>query len=165
MTPHGVGPAVGVFVGVFVAVFVGVGLGVPVGVFVAVGVVVNVEVGVGVGVGPVMMKLVSEISKKIFPTASTLTLPVVVPVFGIVNVSVPSFAVLAAKTTGKVWPPSNDRDILTFATLTGAAVVLATSQVIVWDEPPAQVTFVLGAVTVNGPAVLVTLTTVSENCV
>lgn len=149
----------------FVAVFVGDGDGVPVFVLVAVGVGVLVKLGVGVGVGPVTVKLASEISKKILPTASIFTLPAAVPVFGIVNVSVPSFGVLSAKTTGNVSPPSNDIEILTFAALTGAAVVFATSHVIVCDDPPAYVTFVLGAVTLNGPAVLLTFTTVSANCV
>ena len=47
--------------------------------------------------------------------------------------------------------------IFTTAELTGAAVVLATFQVTVCDEPAAQVTAVLGAVTTNGPAVLLAL--------
>jgi hypothetical protein len=48
--------------------FTGVGVGVGVG--------AGVGVGVGVGVGdvpPVILKLASDISKKIFPIASTLT--------------------------------------------------------------------------------------------
>jgi hypothetical protein len=39
--------------------------------------------------------------------------------------------VLAANTVGNVCPPSVDKDIFTLAQLTGAAVVLATAQVIV----------------------------------
>ena len=161
MTLQGVCSAVGVLVGVFVFVFVGLGLGVPVFVAVAVFVGVDVLVTVGVGVGPVIENTESEMSKKILPIASIFTRPVVVPVFGIVTVSVPSFAVFAARTIGNVTPLSNESEILTFATLTGAAVVLATSHVIVCDEPPAHETLVLGAVTLNGPAVLVTFTTVS----
>ena len=79
----------------------------------------------------VIVKFVFEISKNIFPTASTFILAVVVGVFGMVSASVPSFAVLAARTVGKVCPPSVDKDIFTLAQLTGEAVVLATDQVIV----------------------------------
>ena len=84
----------------------------------------------------VMVKFVFEISKKIFPTASIFILAVVVAVLGIVRISVPSLGVLADNIVGKVNPPSVDKDIFTLAQLTGAAVVLATLQVIVCDEPP-----------------------------
>ena len=114
---------------------------------------------------PPMVKLVLEISKKILPTASTLILAVVLGVAGMVTVSLPSFAVLAASTVGNVKPPSVDKDIFTFAQLTGEAVVLATDHVTVWEELPAQVTLVLGAVIANGPDVLLTVTTISVNCV
>jgi hypothetical protein len=90
------------------------------GVGVAVGVGVSVGVGVGVGVGPsVSVKLVLEISKKTLPTASTLMRAIVVGVPGIVTTSPPSFAVLSAKTTGKVLPPSVDRVIFTFEAFIG----------------------------------------------
>jgi hypothetical protein len=169
----GVGVAVGVGVGVAGGVAVGVGVGVGGGVGVKVGVDVGVDVGatvgdaVGVGDGlvPVMVKFVSEISKKILPTASTFIRAVAVGVLGMVSDSVPSLAVLAERTVGKVLPPSVEREILTFAVLTGASVVLVTFHVIVWDEPPAHDTFVLGAVTLNGPAVFVTVTVISLNCV
>ena len=111
----------------------------------------------------VMVKFVLEISKKIFPTASTFILAVVVGVFGIVTTSLPSFGALADKTVGKVCPPSVDRDIFTFVQLIGATFVLFTLQVIVCDEPPAQDTAVLGAVTAKGPAVPFTVTTISVN--
>jgi hypothetical protein len=117
LVPHGGG------VGVAVGVGVGVGSGVGDG--------GGVAPGVGVTAGPVMLKFVSEISKKILPIASTLIRAVVVGVLGIVSDSVPSLAVLAESTVGNVLPPSVEREILTFATLTGASVVLATSQVIV----------------------------------
>jgi hypothetical protein len=55
--------------------------------------------------------------------------------------------VLGNKTVGNVSPPSFDNEILTFAQLTGAAVVLFTFHVIVCDEPPAHETFVFGDVT------------------
>lgn len=113
----------------------------------------------------VMLKFVLEISKKILPTASTFILAVVVAVLGIVTDCEPSFGVLAASTVGNVCPPSVLKDIFTLAQLTGATVVLATFHVIVCADPPAQLTAVLGAVTVNGPEVLLTVTTISVNWV
>ena len=106
--------------------------GVGVGVGVAVGIGVGVAVGGRRGVGAaVIVKFVSEISKKILPTASTFIRAVDVGVLGIKTDSEPSLAVLAARTVGNVLPPSVEREILTFAALTGAAVVLATFQVTV----------------------------------
>ena len=112
----------------------------------------------------VMVKLVLEISKKIFPTASTLILAVVVGVLGIVTTSLPSLGVLATKVLN-VLPPSVEMDIFTLAQLTGDAVVLATFHVIVWDELPAHETAVFGAVTEKGPDVLVTVTVISAKLV
>lgn len=111
--------------------------------------------------GAVMVKLASEISKKILPTASTLIRAVVVAPLGIVTDSVPSLVVLAAKTVGKVVPPSVDNEILTLAQLIGAPVVPFTDQVMVWAEPPAQDTLVLGEVTWKGPVVASTVTVIS----
>ena len=154
----GVGVAVGVAVGVTVAVAVAVGVGV--------GGTVAVAVGVGVGVEPtVIVKFESEISKKMLPTASIFILAVVVATLGIVSASEPSLGVLAERTVGKVVPPSVDNDILTLAQLTGAPVVPATSHVIVWVEPPAHDTLVLGDVTWKGPEVLLTVTVISVNWV
>ncbi len=82
---------------------------------------------------------------------------VVVAIDGTVMVSVPSFAVLARITVGKVLPPSVDRDIFTLAQFTEPVLVLFTSQVMVCEVPLFQVTLVFGAVTLNGPAVLVTV--------
>jgi hypothetical protein len=90
-----------------------------------------VGVGDGVTPGPVMVKLVLDISKNTLPTASTFILAVVLAPIGMVTDSVPSFGVLANRTVGKVCPPSVDNEILTLAQLTGASVVLATSQVTV----------------------------------
>lgn len=160
----GGGVPVAVAVAVFVAVFVFVGLGLAVAVPVAVDVDVPVNVGVGVGVGPLIEKFASEMSKKTLPMDSTFILPAVVPVLGMVNDSEPSFAVLAARTTGKLRPPSNEMEILTLATLTVPVLVLATSQVTVCDDPPGKEP-PIGPVTLNGPAVFVTVTTVFENCV
>lgn len=144
-----VGVRVGVFVGVEVGVFVGVRVGVLVGV--EVGVFSGVDVAVGVGPPPVMVKFASEISKKMFPTASILILAAVVAVFGTVTLCDPSFAVLATRTVGNVVPPSVESEILTLAALMGALVVFATFQVTVWVEPPAYDTAVFGDVTTNGP--------------
>ena len=112
----------------------------------------------------VIVKLVLEISKKILPTASTFILAVVVGVLGIITTSLPSLAVLATKVL-KVVPPSVEMDIFTLAQLTGEAVVPATFQVTVCDELPAHDTAVLGAVTENGPEVLVTVTVMSAKFV
>src|SRR5262245_12048627 len=84
----------------------------------------------------VIVKSAFETSKKMLPTASTLIRASVVAMFGIVTGSEPSFAVLAAKTTGYVWPPSDDRLIFTFAVPMGARSVPALSQVTVCAEPP-----------------------------
>ena len=145
------GEPVGVGVAVFVAVLVGV--------FVGVEVFVGVDVAVLVGVLPsVTVKFVLEISKKILPTASTLMRAVDVGVFGIVTLWLPSLAVLAARTVGNVLPPSVEKEIFTFAALTGAAVVLATFQVTVCAEFPTKETLVFGDVTANGPLPASTVT-------
>ena len=112
----------------------------------------------------VIVKLVLEISKKIFPTASIFILAVVVGVLGIVTTSLPSLAVLATNVLN-VLPPSVEMDIFTLAQLTGAAVVLATFHVMVWDELPAHDTAVFGAVTTKGPDELVTVTVISAKLV
>jgi hypothetical protein len=112
----------------------------------------------------VIVKFVLEISKKIFPTASTFILAVVVGVLGIVTASLPSLAVLATNVLN-VAPPSVEMDIFTLAQLTGAAVVLATLHVILCDELPAHDTAVLGEVTEKGPDELVTVTVISANWV
>ena len=111
-------------------VVVGVGVGVGVGVATP-----GVGVGVGVGVVVEIAKFASEISKKIFPIASILSRALTVLIFGKVIVSLPSLAVDAAKTVGKDTPPSVDNEIFTLATLTGAALVLATSHVNVVAPP------------------------------
>ena len=113
----------------------------------------------------VMVKLALEISKNIFPTASTFILAVVVGVLGMVSDSVPSLGVLAANTVGKVCPPSVDKDIFTLAQLTGEAVVFATDHAMVCEELPAHDTAVFGAVTAKGPEVLETVTTMSPKFV
>ena len=114
---------------------------------------------------PIIVKSESPISKKMLSADSTFTLAVVVLTLGIVTASEPSFDVLAERTNGKVVPPSVDNDILTAVQDTGGAVVPATSHIIVWVEPPSQVTFVLGDVTLKGPEVLLTVTVISVNWV
>ncbi len=71
--------------------------------------------------------------------------------------SVPSFGVLARMTVGNVSPASVDREILTLAAETGAAELPATFQVTVRVEAACHLTAVLGAVTRNGPAAVVTV--------
>ena len=99
------------------------------------------------------------------PIASTFIRAVVVGVLGIVTLAEPLFAVLATRTVGKVFPPSVESEILTFCVFIVAFVVLATFHVTVWVEFPAYETFVLGEVTLKGPAVLLTVTVISVNCV
>jgi ABC-type amino acid transport substrate-binding protein len=152
---------VGDVTGVAVAVAVGVGVGEVTGVAVGVDVAVAVAVALGVGDAPgaAIVKFVSEISKKMLPTASILTRAVVVCISGISTDSVPSFGVLTARTTGKVLPPSVESEILTFAALTGAAVVPLTFQVTLKLLKAGTLTAVFGAVTANGPAVPLIVTT------
>ena len=57
-----------------------------------------------------------------------------VVVAGMVTLSLPSFAVLAARIVGNVVPPSVESDILTFAAFTGAAAVPEVFQVMVCAE-------------------------------
>src|SRR5882757_6324020 len=92
----------------------------------------------------VVVKLVFEISKKIFPVACTLIRAVLLVTFGTVIVSVPSFGVADFNTVGKVWPPSEENRISTLAALMGAAVAPETFQVTVWAELPAHDTAVFG---------------------
>jgi len=56
---------------------------------------------------------------------------VVVDMFGMTTISVPSFGVLAASTVGKVFPPSVESESFTFAQFTGELDVLATFHVTV----------------------------------
>jgi hypothetical protein len=109
-------------------------------------------------IGAEIVKFVFEISKKTFPIASTLILAVVESTAGTTTSSVPSFAVLASNTVGKVSPPSVDKDIFT-----GGRLVLFTDHVTVWVEFPGQFTFVFGCVTAKGPAVLVIVRVISAN--
>jgi len=102
------------------------------------------------------LKFAFEISKKTLPTASTFIRAVELRMpLGNVTPALPSLGVLAARTMGKVWPPSVESVILTFAQLTGAAVVLATFQVTV--RAPLQLSPPFGAVTAKGPAVVMTV--------
>ena len=111
--------------------------------------------------GVVMEKLVLLMSKKMLPMASILILAVVLSVLGITTAWLPSLGVLSKSTVGKVCPPSVLSEIFTLAQLMGAMLVLFTVQVTVCVEPPAQLTAVLGAETPNGPAVPLTVTTIS----
>src|SRR3954447_4810334 len=88
------------------------------------------------------------------PTAATSMRAVLVLIEGSVTWAVPLLGVLARSTVGKVFPPSVESRIETFAQFTGAAVVPATFQVTVCT--PDHETGVLGEVTTNGPAAAVT---------
>ena len=79
----------------------------------------------------VMLKLASEMSKKMFPTASTLTRAVEVGVFGTLIVAAPLLGVLDARVNGKLFPPSMESNTRTFVQLTGTLDVLATLHVTV----------------------------------
>ena len=122
-------------------------------------------VGSAHGGGVDIVKLVFEISKKIFPTASTFIRLVVPCTEGTVTTCEPSLGVADAKTVGNVFPPSVDNKMFTELQFTEPAFVPFTDHVTVAVLPAFQVTFVFGAVTWNGPAVLVTVTTTSVNVV
>src|SRR5215471_433859 len=109
-----------------------------------------------------IVKFEFEISKKTFRIASIFIRALVEGTFGTEITSLPSFAVLAANTIGKVFPPFVDSDIFTFAQFTGEDAVFATFQVTVWAVLPVHVTAVLGEVTRNGPAEDVTLRTIES---
>src|SRR5450432_1210822 len=111
----------------------------------------------------VIVRFASEMSKKMLPTASTLIRPwaeATLALLGIVTTALPLLGMLAARTVGKVWPPSVESVILTLAVLIGAIFELATFQVTVTCEPPAIVVAVLGAVMAKGPAALTEVTVV-----
>jgi hypothetical protein len=112
--------------------------------------------------GWLIVKLLLETSKKMLPTASTLTREVVPEALGTVTDSDPSLAVLAASTIGKVDPPSVESEIFTFAQLTGAAGVFATFHPTVCVDPTDHTTAVFGAVTRNGPDEVVTVACIVE---
>src|SRR3954447_7163570 len=84
----------------------------------------------------VMAKSAWLTSKKMLPTASTLMRALSAVTCGKVISCEPSLGVEAARTVGKVCPPSVDRLILTLATLIGTTSVPATSHVIVFLVVP-----------------------------
>src|SRR4051794_4067824 len=104
-------------------------------------------VGVPHAGGVPIVKLVFEMSKKIFPTDSILIRLVVPCVAGTVTVSVPSLAVEEAKTVGNVLPPSVDKRMFTAWQFTEPALVPFTAHVTVAVPPALQVMFVFGEVT------------------
>lgn len=73
----------------------------------------------------------------------------------------PSFGV-AVNNVDHVVPPLVEIRMSTFAQFTPFAVVPATFQVTVWEEPPAHEIAVFGALTANGPAVPLTVTIMSS---
>src|SRR5690348_8280323 len=70
-------------------------------------------------VDAVIVKFTFERSKKMFPTAATLTRASVVAVFGTVIWAEPLLGTLAASVVGNVFPPSVESRIATFAQFTG----------------------------------------------
>ena len=117
------------------------------------------------GGGAPIVKSTFEISKKIFPTASTFTRQVLLKFDGTAMVSVPSLAVAVANTVGNVRPPSVDNKIFTDAQLTGATVVPLTLHVTVADDPASHTMAAFGDVTANGPDAVLTVTATSVNAV
>src|SRR2546421_11627414 len=89
-----------------------------------------ISVGAAVVFG-VIVKLGSEMLKKMLSAASTLTRAEEVGVFGTVIVAAPVFGVPDASVNGKLLPPSIESSTRTLAQLTGAAEVFATFQVTV----------------------------------
>src|SRR4030095_16877004 len=132
---------------------------------VCVGVVFDNPVGSPQAGAPPIVKFVLEISKKIFPTASTFTRQVEPGDAGTVISCDPSLAVAAANKVGNVAPPSVDNKIFTVAQFTEPPLVPFTFQVTVAVLPAFHVTAVFGAVIAKGPAVLVTVTTTSVKAV
>ena len=104
-----------------------------------------------------MTVILPEIWKKMLPLHSTFTRPLLVPNIGAVIVAVPSLGVLAVSTVLKPLSSSYKKRMFTLAQLTGAVVVLATFQLTVCRVADGQVVPVKGAVTLNGPEVLVTV--------
>ena len=107
-----------------------------------------------------MEKLAGEIAKKMLSAAWTLMRAAEAVTSGSRTVQAPLLGTLLASTIGKERPPLVESRMLTLAALTGALVVPATFQVMVCA--PDNVAVVAGEVTTNGPALVVTVTCVSE---
>ena len=88
------------------------------------------SVGAAVLLG-VIAKFGSEMLKKMLSTASILIRAVEVGVLGMMMVAAPVLGLLGERITGKVFPPSMESRMRTFAQLIGAAEVLATFHVTV----------------------------------
>ncbi len=108
-----------------------------------------------------MRVICSEIWKKILALHSTFTRPLFVPNIGAVTVAVPSLGVLVSKEK-KLAPLLSEKRIFTLAQLTGGAVVLATFQFTVCSVFENQVVPPMGAVTLNGPEALLTVTFIAS---
>ena len=91
----------------------------------------------------------------------TIILLVFPTLLGIVTSCVPSFSV-DANNVDHVVPPSIESKISTLAQLTLLAVVPATAHMMVCVLPTAYETAVFGEVTLKGPAVALTVTTMSS---
>ena len=96
------------------------------------------------------VKFASETSKKMLPTASTLTRAlVVVGRFGTTMLSEPSFGVFATSVIGNVRPPLVESEILTVGRQRIGAVDAPRDRL---GRTAGQVTALLGDTTANGPA-------------
>src|SRR6266550_1427807 len=89
-----------------------------------------ISVGAAV-VSGVIVKLGSEMSKKMLSAASTLTRAEEVGVFGTLIVAVPVFGMPDASVNGKLPPPSTESSTRTSAQLIGVLEVFATFQLTV----------------------------------
>src|ERR1035441_2781706 len=110
--------------------------------------------------GGTMEKLPGEIAKKMLPAAWTSIRAAEESIAGSRTLQTPLLGALLARTIGKERPPSVESRMLTPPALIGALVEPATSQVMVCA--PDHVTPAAGPVTMNGPALVVTVTCMSE---
>src|SRR5690554_1496739 len=106
-----------------------------------------------------IVKLAGETLKNTLSEHITATRAVliVVPTIGVVTLALPVFGTPWAATWSKLLPPSSDTSTSTLLQLTGARWVLATSQLTAPGAPPYQMSLPDGVLTLNGPALVVTL--------
>lgn len=100
-------------------------------------------------------------SKKIWLEPFTMILPVEVDIFGMVTACEPSLGVPDRRVVHVV-PLSVDHKISTLDALTPLDVVPATFQVMIWLVPPLYVVAEFCEVILKGPAVPLTVTTISS---
>src|SRR5260221_236792 len=106
-----------------------------------------------------MEKSTSEMSKKMLEAAWTFIRATVVAMSGRSTDAAPVFGTLDASTMGNDPPLFVESRMFTLVANIGEMAVPATFHITVWLED--QVTLLFGAVTTNGPALLVTVTCMS----